>query len=387
MYLFIKELMILGDMRDKILQILDLRDSPWIDGPGRTILQCANMIDRTKCNIHIGAFSGESHNDHAYMKKAIQLGLDVVAIKENSSFDRKVIDQIKKVIETRSIDIIHTHDFRSNIYGIICAKKMKLPMVSTCHGWISNNIKGKIYTSIDKYLLRFHDQVIVVSEVMKDHLIKNGLKSEKVHVINNALLVSDYVVRKGNNKFRNEFNISPENKLIANIGRLSQEKRQDNFLKAAKHLDEVNKNIFFALIGVGPEEDRLKSLAYDLGISDKVIFTGYREDMVDVYNGLDLVVQSSNTEGMPNVVLESLLMGVPVIATNVGGTAQIIKHGIHGILIEPEDLNGLKKALSEYIQNVERHNKMALEGRQHVITNFNQESRVEKLFNVYESLV
>ncbi|MEW8052182.1 MAG: glycosyltransferase family 4 protein [Candidatus Thiodiazotropha sp.] len=374
-------------MPDKILQVLDLRDSPWIDGPGRTILQCAEMIDRNKCNIHIGAFSGESHNDHAYMKKASQLGLDVVAIKENSSFDRKVIDQIKQVIQNQSIDIIHTHDFRSNIYGLICAKSQRLPLVSTCHGWISNSLKGKIYTAIDKYLLRYHDQVIVVSEIMKENLVSGGMQSDKVNVINNALVINDYVIEKGNNKLRSEFNISPEKKVIANIGRLSQEKRQDYFLKAAKYLNGINKNLMFIIIGVGPEEKRLMSLSHELGISDIVRFTGYRNDMVDVYNGIDLVVQSSNTEGMPNVVLESLLMGVPVIATNVGGTAQIIQHNINGILIDPENIGALENAMKDYIDNVTKYNEMALVGRQHVIKNFNQDARVEKLFNVYESLV
>jgi glycosyltransferase involved in cell wall biosynthesis len=373
-------------MPEKTIQILDLRDSPWIDGPGRTILQCAQMMDSNKCNIHIGAFSGSSHKDHAYMKRAIQLGLDVVEIKESSSFDRLVIEQINKVIKERSIDILHTHDFRSNLYGLICAKKMKLPLVSTCHGWISNNFKGKIYTGIDKYLLRYHDHVIVVSEVMKEHLIKIRLKSDRIDVINNALDVSEYTISR-NGKFKNELKISPDHKVIANIGRLSPEKRQDNFLKAAKYLDGINKKLIFLIIGVGPEEEKLKKLANDLGISKKVIFTGYRNDMVDIYNGVDLVVQSSRTEGMPNIVLESLIMGVPVIATEVGGTAQIIKNYESGILIEPENLTALQNAMVDYIRNTQQHKDMALVGREHVIKHFNQNARVEKLYNVYARMV
>ncbi|MCG7879188.1 MAG: glycosyltransferase family 4 protein [Candidatus Thiodiazotropha taylori] len=373
-------------MPEKILQILDLRDSPWVDGPGRTILQCADMIDRNKCNIHIGAFSGESHNDHAYMKKAVELGLDVVAIKENRSFDRSVIDQIKQVVRKRAIDIIHTHDFRSNIYGLICARSQRLPLVSTCHGWISNNWKGRLYTAIDKYLLRFHDQIIVVSDVMKKRLERSGIQSDKIHVINNALVINDYEIKRENSKFRNELNISKDKKIIASIGRLSPEKRQDIFLSAAKYLVGKNRDLIFLIVGVGPEEDELRALANELGISDNVIFSGYRNDMVDIYNGIDLVVQSSNTEGMPNVVLESLLMGVPVIATNVGGTAQIVQHNVNGVLIESEDLSALEYALEEYINNVAKHNEMALVGRNHVIENFNQDARVKKLFSVYERL-
>jgi glycosyltransferase involved in cell wall biosynthesis len=320
------------------------------------------------------------------MKRAIQLGLDVVAIKETSSFDKKVISQINHVVKNRSIDIIHTHDFRSNIFGLICAKKMHIPLVSTCHGWISNNTKGKIYTALDKYLLRYHDRVIVVSEIMKKHLVKIGVKENKIHVINNALVINDYVINRENNSFRKEFNISSDKRVIANIGRLSPEKKQDSFLKAAKHI-AYNNDLVFVLIGVGPEEKRLRQLASDLGINEKVIFTGYRNDMVDIYNGTDLVVQSSITEGMPNIVLESLLMGVPVIATNVGGTSQIVTNGVHGTLIEPENINALKSALTDYIRNIEKYTNMAKSGRDHVIKNFNQDSRVEKLFSVYNRLV
>ncbi|MES9969194.1 MAG: glycosyltransferase family 4 protein [Candidatus Thiodiazotropha sp.] len=373
-------------MSEKILQVLDLRDSPWIDGPGRTILQCADMIDRSRCNIHIGAFSGSSHNDHLYLKKAVELGLDVVQIEENKSFDMKVIDQIKRVIQDRSIDIIHTHDFRSNIFGLICAKRLGLPLFSTCHGWISNNLKGSIYTAIDRYLLKFHDQIIVVSELMKDQLIQNGIDEEKIRVINNALVIDDYVIDRKCNKFRKEFGIQADAKVIANIGRLSPEKRQDNFLKAAKKIEGIDANVVFLVIGVGPEEEKLKRLANELGISDKVIFTGYRNDMTSIYNEIDLVVQSSNTEGMPNVILESLLMTVPVIATNVGGTGQIVQDSINGILIEPENLDHLINAMKNYIQTSERFYEMALVGRQNIIDNFNQDVRVEKLLSAYTTL-
>ncbi|MFI0460367.1 MAG: glycosyltransferase family 4 protein, partial [Candidatus Thiodiazotropha endolucinida] len=174
--------------------------------------------------------------------------------------------------------------------------------------------------------------------------------------------------------------------IIANIGRLSPEKRQDIFLNAAKYLVGKNRDLIFLIVGVGPEEERLRALANELGISARVIFSGYRNDMVDIYNGIDLVVQSSNTEGMPNVVLESLLMGVPVIATNVGGTAQIVQHNVNGVLIESEDLSALENALEEYTNNVAKHNEMALIGRKHVIENFNQDARVKKLFSVYERL-
>ncbi len=374
-------------MQQKVIQVLDLRDSPWVDGPGRTILQCADMMDEEKCKIVIGGFSGDSHNDHAYIKKAKQLSLDIVTIEEKRSFDWGVIKKIKQTVEEKSIDIIHTHDFRSNIYGLVCAKSLGLPLVSTCHGWISNNLKGQIYTKIDRYLLRYHDKIITVSELMKKQLVQGGIDPNIIKVINNALVIEDYVIDKENRRFRDEFKIPHNKTVVANIGRLSIEKGQENYLKAAKSICETNSDFVFLIIGIGPEYENLVNMAKELQISDKVIFTGYREDMVNIYNGVDLVVQSSSTEGMPNVILESLLMEIPVIATDVGGTSQIVDHNLTGFLIEANNVESLKNAMTEYVKNKSHFSKMARLGRENIKLNYNQDNRVNKLYDVYHEIV
>lgn len=374
-------------MSADMIRVLDLRDSPWIDGPGRTILQCADMIDSSQCKIIIGAFSGKSHKEHAYLNQAIKLDLEVIPITENSSFDIGVVKQINQAIRDNSIDIIHVHDFRSNLYGLICAKAMGIPIVSTCHGWISNNMKGKLYTLLDRFLLRFHNKIITVSNTMKDQLVKSEFKEDRITVINNALVVDDYIINRDDQKFRNEYFISKNKIVVANIGRLSPEKGQDIFLKSAKNILTKNNDLIFVLIGIGQEEESLTALVNQLGITDNVIFTGYREDMIDIYNSVDLVVQSSSTEGMPNVILESLLMGIPVIATDVGGTSQIVEHRVNGFLIDAQDISALNRAMSEFVDNRNEFINMGLAGREHIINNFNQDSRVDKLNAVYKSLI
>jgi glycosyltransferase involved in cell wall biosynthesis len=105
--------------------------------------------------------------------------------------------------------------------------------------------------------------------------------------------------------------------------------------------------------------------------------------MTLVYNDLDLVVQSSFTEGMPNVILESLLMEVPVIATDVGGTIEVVSHGETGILIEPGNLTGIVQAINDFIENRQHMIEMAKRGREDVKKRFNHADRVKKLEEVY----
>ena len=118
------------------------------------------MVDPSRCEIIVGAFYGDSHGEHAYMQAARERQLQVLPIMEQSAFDRQVVKQILQAISQHSIDILHTHDFRSDLFGLWCAKKAGIPLVTTCHGWIANNLKGRVYTSIDKFSLRFFDRVI-----------------------------------------------------------------------------------------------------------------------------------------------------------------------------------------------------------------------------------
>ncbi len=373
-------------MHNKPIKILDLRDSPWVDGPGRTILQTAKMIDHDRCKISIAAFCQKSLDDHAYIKQAEKYNLEVIPIYEQGPFDHKVIQQVLKAIKQNSIDIIHSHDFRSDLVAFICSKLSGVPAISTCHGWIANNLKGRIYTRIDKFLLKYFDRIVTVSSTMQKQLLNMGYLNEKIEVVPNALIIDDYQPNKANQSFRNELGIDKEARLIANIGRLSPEKGQDIFLKAARELLNEKENLYFLVIGRGPEQQNLEDLAKNLGIRDHVIFTGHRDDVVNIYNSIDLVVQSSYTEGMPNVILESLLMEVPVVATSVGGTAEVAQNNYSALLIEPHNLDNLVGGLREFLNNESRLIEMSRNGRKFVCQNFNHLDRVRKMADIYTTL-
>ncbi|MCK5091199.1 MAG: glycosyltransferase family 4 protein [Gammaproteobacteria bacterium] len=365
---------------------MDIRDSPWVDGPGRTILDSASMADPTRCEIIVSAFCGNSNDDNAYIREAENRSLKVVPILESSSFDRKVIRQIQAAIDKYSIDILHAHDFRSDMFGLICAKLSKKPIVSTCHGWIANNIKGKIYISLDKIILRFFNRIISVSDAMRQQLVCSGVNLQKIKVIRNALVVENYQPDRGKQEFRNELGLGLNINIIANIGRLSPEKGQDIFLRSAAEVVSKCKNVCFVLIGKGPEKEKLEKMAKDLGISQYVVFTGYRSDMHSIYNSVDLVVQSSFTEGMPNVILESLLMGVPVLATRVGGTVEIVSHENTGYLIDPYSQRQLTNGIMNYMSDSKRHRVMAENGRDFVARNFDHKVRIDQLMNLYDEV-
>ena len=367
--------------------ILDLRDSPWVDGPGRTILDCASSLRDHGYNLVIGTFSGGGQKTNAYAEEAKRRGLEVRTIQERGRFDHRVVGQIIKLIDDVNADIVHTHDFRSNVFGLLAARIRRKPVVSTVHGWIANDVKGKLYVAADKAVLRFFDRVITVSERTKGLVEKARISLGKITVIPNALTLERYVPNRSADAFRCEIGANRDTVLIANIGRLSPEKGQLEFLQAAQELVCQRENVKFILIGIGPDRDKLERFVVEHGLSDAVIFAGFRQDMINVYNGLDLVVQSSYTEGMPNVVLEALLMEVPVIATDVGGTAEIIEHERTGVLIRPGAVGEIVEQITAYCRDPARHRAMAQLGRNLVSERYDHGRRVVKLAALYDSML
>lgn len=372
---------------EKPRRILDLRDSPWVDGPGRTILDTASMADPRQYRIVVGAFAGKSHGEHPYLTEAATRGLETLRVVERAAMDLEVLGQILRFCRSHEINAIHAHDFRSDLYGLVAARRLGIPAIATCHGWIANDFKGRAYTTTDKILLRFFRHVIVVSERMRIQLRRYGVGARRISVVPNALVVENYQAARDDKGARSEWGIPVHHRVVGKIGRLSAEKCQALFLRAAAEVSKVMPDVSFVLIGVGPDEQRLRALASDLGIADRVVFAGYRKDMQRVYDSLDLVVQSSRTEGMPNVLLEAALMRVPVVATEVGGTAEVVIDGLTGRLVPPDDIPALVRGVCEVLTDPWRTVAWVDAGERRVRENFTHAVRLRQIMAVYDQVL
>ena len=372
-------------MREAI-RILDLRDSPWVDGPGRTILETAEHLDRSKFELIVGGFRSGESGENCYLDEARNRGLPVREIEERKAFDFAALKEIVRIVKDDAIEVVHTHDFRTDVMGLLAAKRCGVPVVSTCHGWIANDLKGRLYRAVDRRLLRLFDHVITVSDFMKQQLVDSGLPAERLTSIPNALILDDYVPDPADRVFRKELGVADDKVLIVSIGRLSPEKGHEVLLRALAALRETDPGFVLAIVGKGPEEASIRGVCNDLGLDGNVRFVGFRSDMPAIYNSADLVVQSSFTEGMPNVVLEALLMETPVVATSVGGTAEIVEHGINGFLVAPDSADALSDGLRDYFENKSKHLKMAASGRVSVAKHFNHSSRVQRIAKLYSDI-
>lgn len=365
------------------IRVLHLRDSPWVDGPGRTILETAAHLDPSRIEYHIGAFVTPGQQ-HAMVAAARNRGLKLHVINDRPRIDRKLVGDIVELIDQHHIDILHTSEFRSNVISLLCRRQRRVLSVSTAHGWIANDVRGRVFRLADKALLRYFDRVIFVSNAMRRLVPQWWVPRARIRVLHNALVLESYGKELVAGR-RPDRGLNRPLRLL-NVGRLSPEKGQHLLLQAFASLAVTYRSLELSFAGVGPLESSLRHAAKELGVSDRVKFLGYVADMPRIYANSDLVVQSSFTEGLPNVILEAAYLRVPIVATDVGGTNEVIEHGRTGWLVGPRSRKHLTDGIREFLEDPVRFGRMAEDAHYDVRSLFSFETRTKNLTSLYQEL-
>jgi glycosyltransferase involved in cell wall biosynthesis len=229
--------------------------------------------------------------------------------------------------------------------------------------------------------------VVAVSAETRRAVIGCGVAAERVVLIHNAIVTGNYSpAGLDAGGFRRAYGIPPAATLIGYVGRLSPEKGQHDFLRGAAQVVARHPQLHIALVGDGPEREALKRLAVALGLDDRVTFTGHLQDVRPAFRDFDLLALTSHTEGFPNVVLESFCMDTPVLATNVGGVAEVVSDGRTGVLIPPRQPDAIAAGLERLLIAPAWARTLAAEGKRTVFDQFSFQRRVEKEETVYREL-
>lgn len=270
----------------------------------------------------------------------------------------KYFSPLRNILETnarfkaRGFDLIHSHGYRADFIGLFVSRYFGLPIVSTCHGFISTDLHLSAYNRLDVFLLRFFNRVIAVSEQMKEDLVARGVPGEKVQVITNAVCEeSRSDTERVRRETRTRLGVEHDEFVLGFAGRLSEEKGLGHLLEAVKAWTPTCVRWRLILIGEGPHRGVLEHAVRELGLAGKVLFAGFQGDLAQWYPAMDAFVLPSLTEGTPMVLLEAMATGIPVIATSVGGVPAMISSGENGILVPPGDASRLRDAIQSLASN------------------------------------
>lgn len=309
----------------------------------------------------------------------------------------KLTQIVKKVCNEHKLDVLEfaTQDFLTSIPALYIKKWVNVPILVTVNGlpgisWFSDNRivdgVGYVYTNlIGKRIIKAADGVRLLHSSLYNDLLKFGVDGEKMKTIHRGVDTTVFHPNYNVSDVRKELRIKEDDISVLFVGRLIKMKGVEYLIRAVKGLIPLYSNLKLVIVGDGDareENERITS-----SIKENVIFTGYRSDAYRFMCAADIVVLPSLCEGCPNVVLEAMACGTPVIASRVGAVPDIIENDKTGIIVKPKDVVGLKRALVQLMEDRELAREMGERGRGRIENYFTWDAVCKKLEGFYEEVI
>jgi len=368
-------------------RVLIIISTSSIGGPGKGVFQFLKYADRGSFDYLLCSIDIRNKPKGEFIKEAASKGLNIELLHQHFKFDPSMIWQARDIITKNDINIIQTHGYKESVLGFFLKKICKKPWIGFAHGYTNENIKVRLYNKLDSLALRVPDIVVTVSNSLKDFLANSGISEGKIRIIYNAIDKDELKPNLSPEEVRNRYSIKDEDKLVGVIGRLSPEKGQAVFLHAFKKVVEKVPFAKAIIIGDGQEKERLMNFCSDNGLRDKVIFSGYQNNIANFYQIMDLLVLPSFSEGLPNVILEAMAFKIPVIATSVGGVPEVITDGLNGLLVSPGNAELMAEKIIQLQGNKRESENIGENGYRSLYPRFSPEHRSDQILTLYEELL
>lgn len=319
-----------------------------------------------------------------FLAEARRHGFDAYRIAHETPHYVATVREIVDRLERLAADVLCCHGYKADLIGLPAARWAGIPVVSVSHGWTGATPKVRLNESLDRFSLRWMDAVVCVSEGQADKVRRAGVPADRVAVIRNAIDCS--TPRPPNPDYRRQLDAwfpRPMRRLVGAAGRLSPEKGFSVLVEAAQRLAAVDPDLGFVLFGDGPLADPLAAQVARLGLEQRFVLAGFRADVTCFLPHFDAVVLPSFTEGLPVIVLEAFAASVPVVATAVGGTPEVVEDGVNGYLVAPGDARALADRIATTLACPDRRAAMGRQGRKRVEAEFSlarQGAEYQRLF-------
>ena len=293
----------------------------------------------------------DSHAEFVEAAAAAQVRLEF--IRERFRFDPRVLKQLSNLVERQAPEIIQTHNVKSHFLVRCSGLWRNYRWVAFHHGYTTTDLKMCAYNQLDRWSLLTADRVVTVSRSAAQALEKIGVRASRLRVVHNAISPESNGDREAAFALRRSLGISDQQRVVLAAGRLSREKGHADLLTAFRYLAEQHPATPICLVvaGDGPERHRIEALTKFLDGNHRVLLPGHVSNLRAYYAMADLMVLPSHSEGSPNVLLEAMAAGLPIVATRVGGVPEIVCHRQTAILVEPRKplalANGISLLLSD----------------------------------------
>ncbi len=307
--------------------------------------------------------------------------------------DLLAFGEMYREIRNGRYTIVHTHSSKAGILGRWAAWLAGVPIiVHTPHGHVFYGYYGRIpsylFILLERLTARITDKIITLTEQgIQEHVDRRIAPREKFISIHSGVDLTWFTEPHPDPSVtRKHLGLSLDGQVVGSVGRLEPVKGYDTFLRAAALLRARQPTPHFLLAGEGEEESRLKHLARELRVEDRVLFLGWQKEIPDILSALDLFVLPSRNEGMGRTLVQAMAMGKPIVATRVGGVPEVLGEGEAGLLVPPDDPVQLAQAIEQLLDDTELARKLGEAGKRRAPA-YSAERMVAQIESLYESLL
>ena len=355
-----------------------------VGGTQTHLLQVLRLLDRNRFDPLLFCLRGEGE----LLDAVRSLGVPVITPAAHLSFKGLAlparIAALTRALRQQRVDVLHAYLLRANLVGTVSARLARVPVVMGskrgCHERRGFELVG---AKIGNWA---SDRVMVNAEAVRDFVHANeGCPRDKMVVIPSGV-DTDRFRPLPDGHFKARLGLLPERTVVGVVTRMRVRKGVEEFIRAIGRVRETRPDVHAVIVGEVSLDESLQALVHTLKLEDHLTLLGRRSDMPEVLSAFDVFVLSSHDEGMSNAILEAMAMEKPVVATDVGGTGEVVRHGQSGLLVPPKDPAALAGAISEVLAQPARATEMGLLGRHVVEEGFSAHAMVRHMEQLYLDL-
>lgn len=355
----------------------------------KSLCQC---LDRELFNITLCSFS----NNNGMESEFQNMGIPVIVLKKNPGIDLTLLFKLRRLCKRLEIDIMHTHNAAAWLYGVLSCLGKRLPsIIHTQHTVLekeevlkSRKNKHVVLLLMMKFLSLRTAYVVSIADYITRYLsTKAKIRQNKITLIYNGTNFKKWSIKTDVAQTRAVFGLSDKSFVIGIVARLIAKKGHKVLLAAFKQIKFQLPLGKLVIVGDGVLKQELEDYCRFLGIGDDVLFLGKRNDIPEILQIMNVFVLSSykDAEGLPVCLLEAMASRIPVIATDSGGSGEIVLNNKTGILLEPGNVTALAEAIIKIQSEKESVEEMVNQAEERVCNTFSLEGMVNSYTKLYLS--
>ncbi|MBC8263848.1 MAG: glycosyltransferase family 4 protein [Anaerolineales bacterium] len=375
-----------------MLKVLHLRTSAAFWGPDRQILQLIRPLQDRGITVDVLVLyrrPSEGSLINPLVVRAREHGARADQVLDSGRWSPGLIAEMTRHLRSGQYDLLHTHEYKGNLIGGWPAWRLGVPSVASVRGYTDRTLPLRIYKWLDLAVtLRLFTRIVAVSEAVRRQVLRAGHPARRVLTLHDAVDVTAFSPNglQLGDRVREELGCTTDHLLVCAVGRLSPEKGHGFLLAAFREVIAAVPEARLVLVGKGPLRLRLQEQVEGWGLSDHVIFAGYRDDVEAIIAASGLLVMPSLREGFGDPLIEAMALRKPVIASRVGGMVEIVRNGETGLLVPSGDPGALAQAIINLLRDPQARERMGLQGRQVALREFSVERLANGLARLYNEL-